>query len=63
VTRPTAAIAGASWAALVLGVVAFLVGLGNAEMERSEKGFYGLAFANVRDTLQSQAPPQHGGFQ
>jgi uncharacterized membrane protein YiaA len=39
--KPTAAFIGASWAALVLGVVAFLVGLWNAQMARSEKGFYG----------------------
>jgi uncharacterized membrane protein YiaA len=31
---------GASWAALVLGVVTFAVGLWNATLLRSEKGFY-----------------------
>ena len=39
-TKPTAAFVGASWAALVLGVVAFAVGLWNATMTKSEKGFY-----------------------
>jgi uncharacterized membrane protein YiaA len=38
--KPTAAFVGASWAALVLGVVTFAVGLWNATMTRSEKGFY-----------------------
>ncbi|MEV6304771.1 inner membrane protein YiaA [Actinoplanes sp. NPDC051861] len=38
--KPTAAFVGASWAALVLGVVSFAVGLWNATMARSEKGFY-----------------------
>jgi uncharacterized membrane protein YiaA len=60
---------GASWAALFLGVVSFVVGLWNATMTKSEKGFYGLAFAmtlfaavavqkNVRDTLQYR-PTSH----
>lgn len=39
-SKPTAAFVGASWAALVLGVVSFAVGLWNATMIRSEKGFY-----------------------
>jgi uncharacterized membrane protein YiaA len=38
--KPSAAFVGASWAALILGVVSFLVGLWNATMLRSEKGFY-----------------------
>ena len=38
--RPTAAFIGASWAALLLGVVSFAAGLWNATMTRSEKGFY-----------------------
>jgi uncharacterized membrane protein YiaA len=38
--RPTAAFVGASWAALLVGVVGFLTGLWNAEMARSEKGYY-----------------------
>ena len=39
-TKPTAAFVGASWAALVLGVVTFAVGLWNATLTASEKGFY-----------------------
>lgn len=38
--KPTAAFVGASWAVLVLGVASFTVGLGNASMTSSEKGFY-----------------------
>lgn len=38
--RPTAAFVGASWAALLLGVVTFAVGLWNAAMTLSEKGFF-----------------------
>lgn len=38
--KPTAAFVGASWAALFLGVVSFAVGLWNATMTTSEKGFY-----------------------
>jgi uncharacterized membrane protein YiaA len=40
-TRPTAAFVGASWLALVISVSAFGIGLWNAKMELSEKGFYG----------------------
>jgi uncharacterized membrane protein YiaA len=39
-TKPTAAFVGASWAVLLLGLVSFAVGLWNATMARSEKGFY-----------------------
>jgi uncharacterized membrane protein YiaA len=38
--KPTAAFVGASWAALLLGVVSYSAGLWNAELTRSEKGFY-----------------------
>jgi uncharacterized membrane protein YiaA len=37
---PTNAFVGASWAALLAGVVAYTVGLWNAEMTLSEKGYY-----------------------
>jgi uncharacterized membrane protein YiaA len=37
---PTAAFIGASWAALFIGVTAFLIGLWNAEMQLNEKGYY-----------------------
>ena len=38
--KPSAAFMAASWAALFIGVIAFLVGLWNAEMELNEKGYY-----------------------
>ena len=38
--QPSAAFIGASWAALFIGITAFLVGLWNAEMELNEKGYY-----------------------
>ncbi len=61
--RPTAAFIGASWAALFVGVVAYLVGLWNVGMQLNEKGYYftilmyGLFSAvslqkSVRDRLQ-----------
>jgi len=39
-TQPSAAFIGASWLALLIGVVAFLIGLWNAEMQLNEKGYY-----------------------
>jgi len=38
--KPSAAFIAASWAALVIGVIAFLIGLWSAEMELNEKGYY-----------------------
>lgn len=38
--RPSSAFIGASWAALLIGIVAFLVGLWNADMQLNEKGYY-----------------------
>jgi len=38
--QPSAAFIGASWAALLIGVIAFIIGLWNAEMELNEKGYY-----------------------
>lgn len=38
--EPTAAFKGASWAALIVGVGAYLIGLFNAGMELNEKGYY-----------------------
>ena len=61
--RPTGAFIGASWAALLVGGITYLVGLWNAEMQLNEKGYYftilayGLFAAvslqkSVRDRLQ-----------
>ncbi len=38
--RPTNAFVGASWIALLVGMVAYCVGLWNADMELNEKGYY-----------------------
>src|SRR3954464_4810131 len=38
--EPTSAFKGASWAALFIGVAAYLIGLFNATMELNEKGYY-----------------------
>ncbi|MDG5472421.1 inner membrane protein YiaA [Jeotgalibacillus sp. ET6] len=38
--EPTAAFKGASWAALIIGLSAYLIGLFNAAMELNEKGYY-----------------------
>ena len=40
VQRPTAAFVGASWGALFIGALAFLIGLWNAQMALNEKGYY-----------------------
>lgn len=38
--RPSAAFIGASWVALLTGIIAYNVGLWNAHMELNEKGYY-----------------------
>ncbi|MGB1038454.1 MAG: inner membrane protein YiaA [Bacteroidia bacterium] len=38
--KPSSAFIGASWSALLIGMIAFCVGLWNAEMELNEKGYY-----------------------
>lgn len=38
--EPTAAFKGATWAALLIGIAAYLIGLFNAGMELNEKGYY-----------------------
>ncbi|MFD0860964.1 inner membrane protein YiaA [Sungkyunkwania multivorans] len=38
--RPTPAFIGASWLALLTGMVAYCIGLWNADMELNEKGYY-----------------------
>lgn len=38
--KPTPAFIGASWAALLVGFVAYCIGLWNATMELNEKGYY-----------------------
>jgi len=38
--KPSAAFVGASWAVLLIGAVAYLIGLWNANMPLNEKGYY-----------------------
>jgi uncharacterized membrane protein YiaA len=38
--KPSAAFVGASWAALFLGALAFMIGLWRATMQLNEKGYY-----------------------
>jgi uncharacterized membrane protein YiaA len=38
--KPSAAFIGASWTALLLGALAFCIGLSNATMQLNEKGYY-----------------------
>ncbi|MCH2234064.1 MAG: hypothetical protein MK078_07410 [Crocinitomicaceae bacterium] len=38
--KPTPAFVGASWFSLAIGLVAYCIGLWNAEMELNEKGYY-----------------------
>ena len=38
--KPTAAFVAASWAALIIGAIVYLVGLWNATMQLNEKGYY-----------------------
>lgn len=38
--KPSPAFVGASWLALLIGMIAFCIGLFNAEMEINEKGYY-----------------------
>ena len=40
VNRPTLAFTAASWLAVLIGVVGFMIGLWNAEMPLHEKGYY-----------------------
>jgi uncharacterized membrane protein YiaA len=40
VQRPTPAFIGASWAALFIGTLAYVIGLWNADMLLNEKGYY-----------------------
>ncbi len=40
IQQPSAAFIAASWAALLIGITAFLIGLWNADMELNEKGYY-----------------------
>jgi uncharacterized membrane protein YiaA len=38
--RPSGAFVGASWGALIVGLIAYMVGLWNAQMQLNQKGYY-----------------------
>jgi uncharacterized membrane protein YiaA len=38
--RPSPAFVGASWTAMIVGILAYLAGLWNASMQLNEKGYY-----------------------
>ena len=40
IQQPSAAFIAASWFAFLIGTIAFIIGLWNAEMELNEKGYY-----------------------
>lgn len=44
--RPTGAFVGASWVALFVGFLAYLVGLWNSDMQLNEKGYYFAVLVN-----------------
>lgn len=39
-SQPSPAFVAASWATLLIGIVAFIIGLFNADMQLNEKGYY-----------------------
>ena len=60
---------GIAWFSTILSIVLLTVGLWNADMEKSEKGFYAMAFVlslfaaiavqkNTRDTRASKLPEE-----
>lgn len=70
--KVTAIYYGISWFSTLLSILLLVIGLWNAELQRSEKGFYGMAFTlslfaavavqkNIRDTqlAESQTKPEN----
>ena len=60
--KPSSAFVGAAWAALVIGMGAYLIGLWNAGMQRNEKGYYFIALmyglfaaVSVQKTVRDKA--------
>jgi uncharacterized membrane protein YiaA len=63
--RPSGAFVGASWGALIVGLVAYLVGLWNAQMQLNEKGYYfailllgSFAAVSLQKTLRDRGEGQ-----
>jgi len=60
--RPSPAFVGASWSAMIIGILAYLAGLWNASMQLNEKGYYltillygCFAAASLQKTLRDRA--------
>lgn len=60
--RPSGAFVGASWTALIVGLISYLVGLWNAEMQLNEKGYYftllllgSFAAVSLQKTMRDRA--------
>lgn len=60
--RPSPDFVGASWSAMIVGILAYLIGLWNAQMQLNEKGYdlivllYGcFAAVSLRKTLRDRA--------
>ena len=60
--KPTGAFIGASWAALLIGLTSYLVGLWNSTMELNEKGYYftillfgAFAVISIQKTIRDRA--------
>lgn len=60
--RPSPAFVGASWGAMIVGMLAFLIGLWNAQMQLNEKGYYltillygSFAAVSLQKTLRDRA--------
>jgi uncharacterized membrane protein YiaA len=63
--RPSPAFVGASWGAMIVGIVAYLIGLWNAQMQLNEKGYYFtillygcFAAVSLQKTLRDRAEGQ-----
>jgi len=60
--RPSPAFVGASWSAMIVGILAYLAGLWNASMQLNEKGYYltillygCFAAVSLQNTLRDRA--------
>jgi uncharacterized membrane protein YiaA len=65
-SRPSGAFVGASWAAMIVGMAAYLIGLWNAQMQLNEKGYYltillygSFAAVSLQKTLRDRTEGLH----
>jgi uncharacterized membrane protein YiaA len=63
--RPSNAFVGASWGAMIVGMIAYMMGLWNAQMQLNEKGYYFtillygcFAAVSLQKTLRDRAEGQ-----